>query len=950
MRIVVCQTPRLTYVQVLELLQQESANVAIDLALFPEVAMEHPPQLTEQGVLNNDNVGFMMISRWCRDHRIYVVLGSVDERSACGRCFETCVVFNREGDITLRYRKQSMFQPNKAAGDQPGMFETEFGSVGILLGCEAEEEERWTPLLQQKPYLILNPARGAHTADPILARAHPELEVSAWHQSFTGMERIVEGKMRNYACAFVRADAPLNEGGAGSSMLVEPHRSVLAPGWGAAVFHVNTLSPVELESKKLPGWRPLTIDELVKAAISDRALLTHEELKRGPRYHLWSMRPERMMLSKSLQWGQSVKLGRARQHLAEAGPRLIGGALAGAVHQDRVADVFNQTQGVASCKLLRSVRDGARELLVVASTLGDCRIWDLTLKRPKARVTLPRLVPTATGHTRQNTQYILTCSMEGGLGFAVRIYDIDQCLTSVSVRKDRLPWDEMLEQESDWRVKAFGDDPDDIDELSYKARVPVIRAVYPLDLQNVFAVMDVGEAVCVPHGLIINLHNNDTVKAVDIYGEGPPPPLDEDEEDLDELETLTGPDNPRASFGMGGADKLAPANLPVGAKADRIVATAMLEQHFAEIGRSAQILAVLYASNRLMHLTTSDCELHEVVLLDGDVTSRTRKDVPLHFFTLPHPGAEYYHMVVSYASGDIKWWQVSLRACKLQANGPHGNPLVHLAIREWPLQTNEAPQQGLESVLLDKTSLNQRRGSTAASVVGSELAFPISRTTSPRPPTGSAYAVSVVGMTPSARSHGHVAPPPLPATEGAGQRVQHKHSSIVDSPRLTNFASIGASAFRPPPDKTASLARNSMNTVMSRKSVAGAGVDRHNSARRPSGVNLGIKSSLKQRQSKVPALQQGGLTSLFSKDDGASILVAAIENSGALVLYVGRGSRLAKVYSCAEHLLDRTIAVDDMLFTHAGGIVILLSNGDARLVELVFDEDIISITDVPLKL
>eukprot|EP00929_Paragymnodinium_shiwhaense_P054349 TRINITY_DN27235_c0_g2_i2.p1 TRINITY_DN27235_c0_g2~~TRINITY_DN27235_c0_g2_i2.p1 ORF type:complete len:123 (+),score=15.09 TRINITY_DN27235_c0_g2_i2:144-512(+) len=114
MRIVVCQTPRLTYVQVLELLQQESANVAIDLALFPEVAMEHPPQLTEQGVLNNDNVGFMMISRWCRDHRIYVVLGSVDERSACGRCFETCVVFNREGDITLRYRKQSMFQPNKA--------------------------------------------------------------------------------------------------------------------------------------------------------------------------------------------------------------------------------------------------------------------------------------------------------------------------------------------------------------------------------------------------------------------------------------------------------------------------------------------------------------------------------------------------------------------------------------------------------------------------------------------------------------------------------------------------------------------------------------------------------------------------------------------------------------------------------------------------------------------
>ena len=232
MRILLCQTPKLTYVQVIELLNNEMSNGHVDLVVFPELAMEHPPQLTEHGVLTTDNVGFLMLSRWAKQRKTYVVVGSVDERTPDGHHYETCVVFDKDGEIVLRYRKQSIGTPTKDCGVCPGSFLTEFGKVGLLLGAEVEEELRWTPLLYQKPCLILNPSRAPPTTDPALVRAHPELEIVAWHRSFAAAEHNVEARMRTYTCSFARVDAPISDGGGGSSCLVEPHRSTLCSSWG----------------------------------------------------------------------------------------------------------------------------------------------------------------------------------------------------------------------------------------------------------------------------------------------------------------------------------------------------------------------------------------------------------------------------------------------------------------------------------------------------------------------------------------------------------------------------------------------------------------------------------------------------------------------------------------------------------------------------------------------
>jgi len=290
MRVLVLQTPKLTYVQAIELLLRETTDqLRVDIVVFPENAVEHPPQVTDQGELTKDNVALMLISRFARQRRMYIVLGSLEEKGPDGRIYDTCVVFDRSGEIVMRYRKQTP-DHGKAAGTVPGIFSTELGPVGVLLGSEPEDEARWDPIIAVSPWLVLNPVNAPLRMDQSLAKAHPELQVAAWHQGFQRMQSIVESKTRSHPCCFLRADAPLRMGGAGSSMLVEPHRSVLAPGWGPASMMTEPSPAAEFTMRRPPGWRELDVDEIIKAASHDMDLLKYEKVEMGPRYLVWTMR------------------------------------------------------------------------------------------------------------------------------------------------------------------------------------------------------------------------------------------------------------------------------------------------------------------------------------------------------------------------------------------------------------------------------------------------------------------------------------------------------------------------------------------------------------------------------------------------------------------------------------------------------------------------------------
>ena len=88
--------------------------------------------------------------------------------------------------------------------------------------------------------------------------------------------------------AFVRVDAPLRQGGAGQSLLVESHRSILCPSWDPCTFVLEpTLTVEEFTSRKLPKWRELTTEEILST--KDRELLKLDRVETGPRYHVWTL-------------------------------------------------------------------------------------------------------------------------------------------------------------------------------------------------------------------------------------------------------------------------------------------------------------------------------------------------------------------------------------------------------------------------------------------------------------------------------------------------------------------------------------------------------------------------------------------------------------------------------------------------------------------------------------
>jgi len=981
MRVLVCQTPRLTYVQVIELLQYETINTTVDLALFPEMCIDHPPQLTEQGELTLENIALMMLSKWSKQHRTYIVLGSVEERGPDGKLFDTCVTFDREGQIAMLYRKQSVVGPSKAAGDQPGFFQTEFGPIGVLLGGEAEEEERWQDLLEKRPFMILNPCRVPQSVDVALVRAHPELQVVSWHKSFSKIEHIVEAKMRSYQCSFLRADAPLNEGGAGSSILVESHRSILPPSWNAITFVVEILHPSNLQSRKLPGWRPLAIHELVQAAMADRTLLTHEELQRGPRYHLWSMRPERPLLLRGMHWGQGMRLiNQSRKR----GKGIFDEIADGNMSAEELLG-FGLEQ---ACSVSVTTKDG-RLLDVVATTKGTMIIWESKLKTVLTLIGLGGdSYPTAAGPGRQLNQFVLAASTKNG--FWLRLFETSEVIMSTSLARERLPWKQWEAREmavmhsrpnpAGLSVCPEGKINDDAGKsnlstarlrtyLTPESRRPIIRDVFQINTLNVFAVVEVAYGQAMPHGLLINMETSN-IETVNIYGDGPPPP-EESDEDADEED-----DKATKAASKDPTDQRAvrPAPLPIGLFADRLVHVQVVEQKFRDGDRSITILVCLYTSNRLMHVTLDGFKVKEVTLLEDTANNRQRKDMPLWFSALPNPNSTSYHLVASYTSGAVKWWQVSFDQCRLQAHAALTYKADKLCILDWPATIpSSAPVSAQGS---PRTETQQWRKSVSMvpspPVAQSAARSPNEKRVSHKQQhqaqhhqrsgvEGGSYGgarQSVANVPASLRHRASLsasrapALPPLTARaplQNSGDAFPNTSGNRASSARISPVdAGIGDGDQASPEIHRATTAQTSH--ISSRDGALTHRGTRERTAAQQRQLPT-IANSHQTRRSnsstapRVGEIAYGGTTA--SDSCGHGVLVATVDSSGGLMLFLGRGGRLSKVYTCSEHYCDKVVSVASLTCS-SRGISVLQNNGELRFLEFKFEDQTISLLEVPL--
>ncbi|CAJ1373982.1 unnamed protein product [Effrenium voratum] len=631
MRILVFQTPKLTYVQALEFLLRETQERPADLALLPEFALEHPAQCTHQGELSYDNVAIMMLSRLARQRQLYLVLGVRDSDSV-----DICLVFNRQGDMTLH-----------KVSECPS-FQTEWGTVALL----GDVTGSWAPLLALAPVLILNPCNAPMELDMALAKAHPELQVAAWHKGFRRTERLVQSRLRDTRTVFVRADAPLRQGGAGISMLVEAHRSALAPSWGPTFLHLEMEDTKD--SRKLPKWRSLTIDEILSASYG-RDL--NDAVEIGPRYHLWTFRPPSLAKAAMTQTADWSSLWE---------------------QPEADTDILSLMGRQASCFLMPLGR-----FYVVAERSGQVTLWDLRQRRECQTFSVDGAVGFGFGldssrsrsgrATRATRAARVTCLGPGPLpnqfavatssaeGVVLRLFE-RKLLRDFALPLEDLPWQQ-------WKPFPANEGAEGADQGADGAPERVREKVRDVRISAIFwvsssLVVAIAESENLPEVVLrLDLEASE-VEVLDIYLNGPPPASFWEESQ----DTLSDEPSPSAST----ASELSQVS-------DQLVMVMAFERvKFPETRSPQSGLVCLWRSDRLCILTFSDWKVHDQVLVDDTGAPKDKEDMPLCATILPGDGA--CSVVASYASMIIRWWRVSLTSCFQQACVVLSSPVTQLSL------------------------------------------------------------------------------------------------------------------------------------------------------------------------------------------------------------------------------------------------------------------------------
>ena len=187
----------------------------------------------------------------CMRHQVYVVLGSgieaVEEEVGRGKKKEeekegvqrkrknyvTSLMIGPDGKVIGRYRKRVHpgHHPSLSAGKDLGLFPTRFGTLGVLICFDIENEEILSPLLAERPWLILNPVHipAALSLPPSSSsssnvKGPPTREAEArrkrqWAIQMKTISQKFERMSREYGFVLVRCDSPQ---GAGTSQVIAP--------------------------------------------------------------------------------------------------------------------------------------------------------------------------------------------------------------------------------------------------------------------------------------------------------------------------------------------------------------------------------------------------------------------------------------------------------------------------------------------------------------------------------------------------------------------------------------------------------------------------------------------------------------------------------------------------------------------------------------------------------
>lgn len=117
------------------------------------------------------------MSRWARENKVVLIGGSIPEK--CGdKLYNTCFVFDENGEVIARHRKIHLFDVdieggirfkesnNFAAGEDITVFDTKFGRMGVLICFDMRFPELVRAMANRGAELIFCPAQFNMTTGP----------------------------------------------------------------------------------------------------------------------------------------------------------------------------------------------------------------------------------------------------------------------------------------------------------------------------------------------------------------------------------------------------------------------------------------------------------------------------------------------------------------------------------------------------------------------------------------------------------------------------------------------------------------------------------------------------------------------------------------------------------------------------------------------------------------
>ena len=157
----------------------------VDLVLAPELHLSGQPGLLEEQSGYPDEVAVPVpgpltesLSDLAREHRVWLVPGTVFERADDGRIHNTALAFSPAGELVARYRKVFPWQPHEecAPGDRFVTFDVpDVGRIGLAICYDGNFPEVFRQLAWMGAELVLQPTlttTSDRAAELVLARAN----------------------------------------------------------------------------------------------------------------------------------------------------------------------------------------------------------------------------------------------------------------------------------------------------------------------------------------------------------------------------------------------------------------------------------------------------------------------------------------------------------------------------------------------------------------------------------------------------------------------------------------------------------------------------------------------------------------------------------------------------------------------------------------------------------